>query len=120
MFLLAYLPFLSITINWDPTLADIGPFTLTWHGLFTALGIIGGVTLSVWLAKKDGIPPEIGQEIALVGVPCGLGHVICWGTGLTRLGDPAGAEIAVPDRLRNAGRLGAGVPYVAIINLTIG
>lgn len=72
MFLLAYLPFLSITINWDPTLADIGPFTLTWHGLFTALGIIGGVTLSVWLAKKDGIPPEIGQEIALVGVPCAI------------------------------------------------
>ncbi|MEO6398849.1 MAG: prolipoprotein diacylglyceryl transferase [Tepidiformaceae bacterium] len=72
MFLLAYLPFLSITINWDPTLADLGPFTLTWHGLFTALGIIGGVTLSVWLAKKDGIPPEIGQEIALVGVPSAI------------------------------------------------
>ena len=72
MFLLAYLPFLSITINWDPTLAELGPFLLTWHGLFTALGIIGGVTLSVWLAQKDGIPPEIGQEIALVGVPCAI------------------------------------------------
>jgi prolipoprotein diacylglyceryl transferase len=64
--------FLAIDINIDPTFADWGPFTLTWHGLFTAVGIIGGVWLSVWLAKNDGIPPEVGQEIALVGVPCAI------------------------------------------------
>ena len=67
MSVLALLPFLSINIDINPVMADFGPFTLTWHGLFTALGIIGGVSLSVWLAKKDGIPPEVGQEIALVG-----------------------------------------------------
>lgn len=72
MSVLALLPFLSINIDINPVMADFGPFTLTWHGLFTALGIIGGVSLSVWLAKKDGIPPEIGQEIALVGVPCAI------------------------------------------------
>ncbi|MGE0601164.1 MAG: prolipoprotein diacylglyceryl transferase [Dehalococcoidia bacterium] len=69
---LAILPFLSINIDIDPVMADVGPFMLTWHGLFTAVGIIGGVSLSVWLAKKDGIPPEVAQEIALVGVPSAI------------------------------------------------
>jgi len=64
--------FLAIDINIDPTIGTFGPFTLTWHGLFTAIGIIAGVSLSVWLAKKDGIPTEIGQEIALVGVPSAI------------------------------------------------
>ncbi len=68
----AVLAFLTIDINIDPTLADIGPFTLTWHGLFTAVGIIAGVSLSVWLAQKDGFPAEFGQEVALVGVPCAI------------------------------------------------
>ncbi|MGE5597352.1 MAG: prolipoprotein diacylglyceryl transferase [Hyphomicrobiales bacterium] len=72
MHLLAFLPFLSISIDINPVMADFGPFTLTWHGLFTAVGIIAGVTLSVYLAKKDGIPSEIAQEIALVGVPCAI------------------------------------------------
>jgi phosphatidylglycerol:prolipoprotein diacylglycerol transferase len=70
--LLAFLPLLTININIDPTMFDLGPFTLTYHGLFTAIGIIGGVSLSVWLAQKDGIPSEIAQEIALVGVPCAI------------------------------------------------
>ncbi len=72
MHALAVLTFLTIDINIDPTMFDIGPFTLTWHGFFTAVGIIAGVSLSVWLAKKDGIPPEVAQEIALVGVPSAI------------------------------------------------
>ena len=72
MELLGALAFLVIDIDIDPTLADIGPFTLTWHGLFTAVGIIAGVSLSVWLASKDGFPAEFGQEVALVGVPCAI------------------------------------------------
>lgn len=64
--------FLVIDINIDPNIGDIGPFTLAWHGVFTAVGIVAGVSLSVWLAKRDGIPSEIGQEIALVGVPCAI------------------------------------------------
>lgn len=67
-----FLPLLAININIDPTFADFGPFTLTWHGLFTAIGIIAGVSLSVWLAQKDGIPSEVGQEIALAGVPSAI------------------------------------------------
>jgi hypothetical protein len=51
-----FIPLLVIKITLDPVMAEFGPFTLTWHGLFTAVGILGGVSLSVWLAKKDGIP----------------------------------------------------------------
>jgi phosphatidylglycerol:prolipoprotein diacylglycerol transferase len=69
---LALLPFLAIDINIDPTMFEWGPLTLTWHGFFTAVGIICGVTLSVWLARKDGIPSEVAQEIALVAVPCAI------------------------------------------------
>ena len=72
MHLFALLPFLAIDINIDPVMFDLGPFTLTWHGLFTALGIIGGVSLSVYLCKVDGIPSEVSQEIALVAVPCAI------------------------------------------------
>src|SRR5262245_55019300 len=64
--------FAVIDINIDPTMFDLGPFTLTWHGFFTAVGIICGVSLAVWLCKKDGIPTEIGQELALVAVPSAI------------------------------------------------
>lgn len=63
-----FVQFLAIEINIDPEIGTIGPFTITWHGLFTAIGILAGVTLSVWLLKRDGVPSEIGQEIAIVGV----------------------------------------------------
>ena len=69
---ISFVTFLAININIDPVMFDVGPFTLTWHGLFTAIGIIAGVSLSVWLAKRDGIPTDVAQEIALVGVPCAI------------------------------------------------
>lgn len=72
MDLLPLLSFLVIDIDINPTMGEIGPFTLTWHGLFTALGIVAGVSISVWLARKDGVPAEIAQEVALVGVPCAI------------------------------------------------
>jgi prolipoprotein diacylglyceryl transferase len=66
------LPLFVIDINIDPTFADFGPFTLTWHGFFTAVGIIAGVALAVYLGKRDGIPPEVSQELALVAVPSAI------------------------------------------------
>ena len=60
--------FLSIIIDIDPEIANVWGLNLTWHGLFTAVGIIGGVSLSVYLAKVDGIPSDAGQELALVAV----------------------------------------------------
>lgn len=59
---------LSITIDIDPDIGTIFGLTITWHGLFTAIGIICGVSLSVYLARVDGVPSDVGQEIALVSV----------------------------------------------------
>lgn len=70
--MLELLIFLAIDINIDPEIGEIGPFSLTWHGLFSAVGIVGGVWLAVTLARKNGIPTDIGQEIALVGVPAAI------------------------------------------------
>jgi prolipoprotein diacylglyceryl transferase len=66
------LPFLAIKIHIDPTMAELGPFTLAWHGFFTAIGIIAGVALAIRLAKAKGLDPSVGQEIALVGVPSAI------------------------------------------------
>ena len=59
---------LSITIDIDPDIGTIFGLTISWHGLFTAIGIICGVSLSVYLARVDGIPSDVGQELALVSV----------------------------------------------------
>ena len=63
---------LSITIDIDPDIGTIFGLTISWHGLFTAIGIIGGVSLSVYLARVDGIPSDVGQELALVSVICAI------------------------------------------------
>ena len=63
---------LAITINVDPDIGTIFGLTITWHGLFTAIGIICGVSLSVYLARVDGIPSDVGQELALVSVICAI------------------------------------------------
>ena len=63
---------LSITIDIDPDIGKIFGLIISWHGLFTAIGIIGGVSLSVYLARVDGIPSDVGQELALVSVICAI------------------------------------------------
>lgn len=59
---------LAITIDIDPVIGTIFGVELTWHGLFTALGIVAGVLLAVRLARADGVPSEMAQEVALVSV----------------------------------------------------
>lgn len=63
---------LSISIGLDPKLLDIGPFQLTWHGLFTAVGIAAGVYVGARLGQKQGFTEDDAYSIALVGVPLGI------------------------------------------------
>jgi phosphatidylglycerol---prolipoprotein diacylglyceryl transferase len=46
---------LVINIDVDPNIAQLGPFLITWHGVFAVLGILAAARLGVWLAEKDGI-----------------------------------------------------------------
>jgi len=56
-----------IVINLDPNIARIGPFLLTWHGVFSVLGIIAGIWLAVqW--SKDKVPAADVQETGFWGV----------------------------------------------------
>ena len=41
-----------IQINIDPTLIQAGPLIITWHGFFTAVGVLAGIML----ASKYGFP----------------------------------------------------------------
>ena len=66
------MPVLAIGIPWDPDIARIGGLVLTWHGLFTALGILAGVRLSLELAKVAGYDYDDAYALALVGVPSGV------------------------------------------------
>lgn len=63
---------LTVTISWDPNIAKFGGLQLTWHGIFTAVGIALGVYLGVWLARREGFTEDDGYSIALVGVPAGI------------------------------------------------
>lgn len=65
-------PFLAIEIPLDPNLGELGPFLITWHGLFTAIGILGGVWLALQIARATNFDPDQAYNIALVGVPSGI------------------------------------------------
>jgi len=62
----------GIVIAVDPTIAQLGPFTLRWYSLFFTIAIIGGVWLGLREAGRKGIPPEQAQMLALWAVIGGL------------------------------------------------
>ena len=45
--------FLAIVIDLDPNIIRIGPLLITWHGVFSVLGIIAAARLGFWLLQKD-------------------------------------------------------------------
>jgi phosphatidylglycerol---prolipoprotein diacylglyceryl transferase len=53
---------LSIVIDLDPNLFRIGPFLITWHGVFAVLGILAGARLGLWLLSKDGVNVSNGAD----------------------------------------------------------
>jgi phosphatidylglycerol:prolipoprotein diacylglycerol transferase len=47
--------FLTVVIDLNPNLFRIGPFLITWHGVFAVLGILVAARLGLWLLAKDGV-----------------------------------------------------------------
>ena len=45
--------FLTIVIDLDPNIIRIGPVLITWHGVFSVLGILAAARLGFWLLQKD-------------------------------------------------------------------
>lgn len=65
-------PVLVIEIPWSPDIAEVGGFLLTWHGLFTAIGVLAGVNLSLRIAGWIGYDTDDAYTLALIGVPSGI------------------------------------------------
>ncbi len=72
LFQLPWFPLLAIEIPWSPNILTLGGFMLTWHGLFTAIGILAGVQLSLRMGRAVRYDPDEAYTLALVGVPSGI------------------------------------------------
>jgi phosphatidylglycerol:prolipoprotein diacylglycerol transferase len=53
---------LAIVIDLDPNLFRIGPLLITWHGVFSVLGILAAARLGLWLLGKDGVDVSRGAD----------------------------------------------------------
>lgn len=62
----------SIDIGIDPNLISIGPYDLSWHGLFVVLAVIVGVGWPAYWAKRAGISRDMVYSIAMWAVPGGI------------------------------------------------
>jgi phosphatidylglycerol---prolipoprotein diacylglyceryl transferase len=54
--------FLTIVINIDPNLLHVGPLLITWHGVFSVLGILAAARLGLWLLSKDKVDVSRGAD----------------------------------------------------------
>jgi phosphatidylglycerol:prolipoprotein diacylglycerol transferase len=61
-----------IKISIDPEIGHLGGLLLTWHGVFTAIGIALGVWVAVKMAARVGFIEDVSYTVALVGVPAGI------------------------------------------------
>ncbi len=63
---------LTIEIGLDPELFDAGGLEITWHGLFTALGVIAGVALAAWFGRRADFHEDTIYNVALALVIGGI------------------------------------------------
>jgi phosphatidylglycerol:prolipoprotein diacylglycerol transferase len=65
---------LKITLGIDPNVFDVVGLQVTWHGVFTAIGIVAGVWLAVRVAQSPrvGIDLDTAYSIGMIVVACGL------------------------------------------------
>lgn len=63
---------LKIEIGLDPSIVKFAGLDITYHGLFTALGVIAGVAIAAWLARKLSYPEDMIYNVALALVIGGI------------------------------------------------
>ena len=61
-----------IEINIDPVLLRLGPLMITWHGFFTAVGVLAGIWLVTRFAVERGFTEDDIMSIALWSVVGGI------------------------------------------------
>ena len=70
--MLSALALLTIDIGIDPEIADFGGLLLTWHGVFTAIGIAAGVGVGLVIGRRLGFIDDDIYSAALIAIPCGI------------------------------------------------
>lgn len=63
---------LTIKIGLDPELFEVAGLEITWHGLFTALGVVVGVAVAAAFARRVGYREEMIYNVALALVIGGI------------------------------------------------
>lgn len=63
---------LTIEIGIDPALFEVAGLEITWHGLFTALGVVAGVAVAAYFARKADYPEDMIYNVALALVIGGI------------------------------------------------
>jgi phosphatidylglycerol---prolipoprotein diacylglyceryl transferase len=61
-----------VTLSFDPLIAQLGPFQLGWHGLFSTLALLVALWLATRLAAHRGLPIDPVVNVALWGVAGGI------------------------------------------------
>lgn len=61
-------PHLGIEIGSLPKGITIGGFTIAYYGIIIACGMLGGLLLARWQAKRTGQDPELYMDYALFGI----------------------------------------------------
>jgi len=62
----------TIVIDLNPNLVHIGPVLVTWHGVFSVIGILAAARVGQILLQRDGIAPERVYDMAVWMVIVGL------------------------------------------------
>lgn len=70
--MLSALALLTINIDINPEIREFGGLLLTWHGIFTAVGIAAGVLVCVLVGRRLGFIDDDVYSVALVVIPCGI------------------------------------------------
>jgi phosphatidylglycerol:prolipoprotein diacylglycerol transferase len=63
---------LTIEIGLDPDLFEVAGLKITWHGLFTALGVVVGVVVAAAFARRAGYREDMIYNMALALVIGGI------------------------------------------------
>ncbi|HLB26010.1 MAG TPA: prolipoprotein diacylglyceryl transferase family protein, partial [Dehalococcoidia bacterium] len=63
---------LAISIGLDPQLFEVAGIEITWHGLFTAVGVVVGVGVAAFFGRRAGFNEDAIYNVALALVIGGI------------------------------------------------
>jgi phosphatidylglycerol---prolipoprotein diacylglyceryl transferase len=62
----------NIDIGFDPVIAQLGPFQLGWHGVFTAIAVVVAIRVAAVIGEREGVQADTVYNLAGWGVVGGL------------------------------------------------